>query len=486
MARAQRRHEGQHERHDVRGWGRFRDRFRRQTARVDPATIPGIYGRAAREGLAWRNPLIVIPGIMGSQLFDPTTRRPVWGDFRSRVLQPETVGEAGIIGLPMEMGAPLDRLQSVAQASGSLSRVRGSIGGVQVQLRVYGGSLSALGVGSYRGTYGAGSRHELEWGEEARSASFEFAYDWRRSIDETAGRLLEFMRLASRFVRAQRGSGGPVKFDVVAHSMGGLVLQYFLRYGGQRLPYDGSLPKLDWSGASFVSAAVLAGPPNGGSVRVLDRLVTGLPGNPVHPAYDATITGTMPSLYQLIPRTRHRPFVTEAGRPEPDCLDPAFWRDMRWGLADPSREKPLAKLLPGVASAAERRDIAHEHLEKCLRNARALHRALDEPAERPSSLPVHLVIGDAHSTPMVATGSPGEGIRVVRKGPGDGVVLRSSALLDERGDEHWEPRLRSSLDWDRVTFIRSSHIRLTEDPVFVDNALYFLLEDPRGPQGARR
>ncbi|MDJ0848526.1 MAG: hypothetical protein QNK04_09130 [Myxococcota bacterium] len=464
---------------------RFRDRFRRRPTRIDPATLAGIYGRAAHEGLAQRNPLIVIPGIMGSQLFDPRTRRPVWGDFRDRVMQPKTEGEAGIIGLPMKMGTPLDRLQSVAEASGSLSRVRGSIGGVHVELRVYGGSLSALGVGSYRGTYGAGSRDQLEWGQEARAASFEFAYDWRRSLDETAGRLLEFMRLASRFVRAQRGTGGPVKFDVVAHSMGGLVLQYFLRYGGQRLPLDGSLPTLDWSGAAFVDAAVLAGPPNGGSVRVLDRLISGLQGNPVHPAYDATITGTMPSLYQLIPRTRHRPFSPQVEGLEPDCLDAAFWRHMRWGLADPSRAAPLATLLPGVASAAERSDIAHDHLEKCLRNARALHRALEAPAERPASLPIHLVVGDAHDTPMVATGSPGERIRVVRKGPGDGVVLRSSALLDERADKNWEPRLRSSLDWDRVTFIRSSHLRLTEDPVFIDNALFFLLEDPRTLRGTR-
>ncbi len=457
---------------------RFRGLFRRQSVRVDPANVVGIYGRA-RGGLERRNPLIVIPGIMGSQLFDPRTRRPVWGDFRERFMQPETAGEAGMIGLPMEMGTPLDRLQSAAEASGSLSRVRGSIGGIRVELPVYGGGLSALGVGSYRGSYGARSKDELDWGEEALAASFEFAYDWRRSIDETAGRLLEFMRTAARLVRARRRTSEPVKFDVLAHSMGGLVLRYFLRYGGQRLPYDGSLPALDWSGAAFVRAAVLAGPPNAGSVRVLDRLVSGLSGNPVHPAYDATITGSMPSLYQLIPRTRHRPFVTDGG-PEPDCLDPAFWRHMRWGLADPSRERPLATLLPGVASATERRDIAHDHLEKCLKNARAFHRALDAPTERPRPVPLHLVVGDAHSTAMVGTGSPGERIRVVRKGPGDGVVLRSSALLDERSDDDWEPRLRSLHDWDRVTFIRSGHLRLPEDPVFVDNALFFLLEEPRG------
>ncbi|MDJ0864868.1 MAG: hypothetical protein QNK03_02090 [Myxococcota bacterium] len=459
---------------------RLRDRVLRGRAQVDPADIAGLYDRSAREGLARRNPLIVIPGIMGSHLIDPETERPVWGDFRDRFARPWKAGDAGVIGLPMELGAPLDRLQGVAQAAGSLSSIWGSIGGLQVELRLYSGGLSKLGVGSFRGSYGSRSRHEPDWADEARATSFQFPYDWRRSLDETAGRLLEFMRLASRFVQAKRGTSDPVKFDVVAHSMGGLVLRYFLRYGGQRLPYDGSLPVLDWSGAAFVDSAILVGTPNGGSLRVLDRLVSGLPGNPIHPHYEPTITGTMPSLYQLIPRTRHRPFVMEGGGPEPDCLDASFWRHMRWGLADPDRAEALATLLPGVESAAERTDIALEHQEKCLSSARALFRALDEPAERPDSLSLHLVVGDAHKTVMTGTGVAGDGrIRVVRKAPGDGVVLRSSALLDDRVGGDWEPRLRTPLQWNGVTFIRSDHMKLIDDPVFIDNALFFLLEQPR-------
>lgn len=34
----------------------------------------------------------------------------------------------------------------------------------------------------------------------------------------------------------------PVKFDLVAHSMGSLVVRYYLRYGAADLPADGSLP----------------------------------------------------------------------------------------------------------------------------------------------------------------------------------------------------------------------------------------------------
>jgi triacylglycerol esterase/lipase EstA (alpha/beta hydrolase family) len=51
-----------------------------------------------------------------------------------------------------------------------------------------------------------------------------------------------------------------VKFDIVAHSMGGLVARYYLRYGTQDLPPDGSLPELTWAGAQYVDNLIMVGP----------------------------------------------------------------------------------------------------------------------------------------------------------------------------------------------------------------------------------
>jgi hypothetical protein len=259
------------------------------------------------------------------------------------------------------------------------------------------------------------------------------------------------------------------------------VLRYFLKYGGQLVPYDGSLPRLNWAGANDVETAVIVGTPNGGSLKVMDRLVSGLPKTPLTPAFGPFITGTMPSLYQLMPRSRHKPFITRGKSESPDLFDPDFWSSMQWGLADKSKDAELANYLHGISSAAERRDIAIEHLHKCLKNARAFHTAVDiHTPSRPSHLRLHLFAGDGKPTPVLCTASKdNRKLEFLRYAPGDGTVLRSSALLDERVGSEWTPRLVSPLQWDSVMFLPSTHMGLTRDPVFINNVLYLLLEKPR-------
>jgi hypothetical protein len=70
-------------------------------------------------------------------------------------------------------------------------------------------------------------------------------------------------------------------------------------------------------------------------------------------------------------------------------------------------------------------------------------------------------------------------LQVVDSGPGDGLVLRRSALLDEREEQTLGTRLVSPISWSQVLFVFSDHLGITKDPAFVDNILYFLLESPR-------
>ncbi len=67
----------------------------------------------------------------------------------------------------------------------------------------------------------------------------------------------------------------------------------------------------------------------------------------------------------------------------------------------------------------------------------------------------------------------------MEKGPGDGVVLRSSALLDERPAGKPMGRLVSPIHWDQVFFVFAGHVELTRVPVFTDNLLFILLESPK-------
>ena len=67
-------------------------------------------------------------------------------------------------------------------------------------------------------------------------------------------------------------------------------------------------------------------------------------------------------------------------------------------------------------------------------------------------------------------------LEVIERAPGDGSVLRSSALMDERVAGDWTATLVTPIDWTYVTFLFTDHLGLTKDPAFTDNVLFLLLE----------
>ena len=119
-------------------------------------------------------------------------------------------------------------------------------------------------------------------------------------------------------------------------------------------------------------------------------------------------------------------------------------------------------------------------MRKSLRRARRFAEALDKPAETPEGLDLYLFAGDAVATRSRLAVDPDTGaLSVAATGPGDSVVPRSSALLDERVGSSWSPELVTPISWKQVVFLFSDHLGLTTDPGFTDNVLYLLLEDPR-------
>ena len=150
-----------------------------------------------------------------------------------------------------------------------------------------------------------------------------------------------------------------------------------------------------------------------------------------------------------------------------------------WGLADPSQDRVLQMLLPGEQRPEKRTQIALEYLATVLDRAKRFTAAMDVPARPPESLHLYLVAGDAEDTDKTARIGNNGKLIVTEKGPGDNVVLRSSALLDERGPDRQTSRLISPIGWKQVIFLFSDHRNITNDPAFTDNLLYILLESPR-------
>ncbi len=453
-------------------------------AKQKPPNLGAIYSRAASYHGPDRNPVILIPGLLGSKLVEESTNRVVWGAFDGGFANPQKPDGARLLALPMHEGARLDALRDSVIPAGALDHLKIKVLGLPFEIGAYVNILGALGIGGYRDE-ALGLSGAVDYGDDHYTC-FQFDYDWRRDNVENARRLHHFIEEKRAYVQAENARrfdrpDDEVKFDIVAHSMGSLMLRYYLRYGDRELTDDpGSMP-VTWDGAKSVERVVLVAPPNAGSAETILQLVDGRKFGPIFPKYEPAILGTWPASYQLLPRARHGALVDggDTSRVISDFMQPEFWAEKGWGLLDPKQDKVLRMLLPEVSSASRRRAIALDHLSKNLSRAQQFMQALDAPAAKPPSLSLYLVAGDALPTVTVVAVDPRTGApTALRKESGDGTVARASALMDERASGKWAPRLISPIEWSQVSFVFSEHLAMTKDPAFTDNILYFLIEHP--------
>jgi len=442
-----------------------------------------LYNRAAQEHYPDQNPVIVIPGILGTRLVDGASGQTVWGAFDG--LSPMSSDKSNVRRLALPFGDQ-SRLSGVAadlNPIAVLDRVSVKVLGVPFQLRQYAQILSTLGAGGYRDE----TLHPtgLDYGP-GHISCFQFPYDWRRDNAETAAALKRFMD-EKRLVVADgyRETLGydvapeSIRFDVVAHSMGALMFRYFMRYGGQPLDTYGAGPTLDWTGAAYVDRAILVAPPNGGSAETMRFLLEGQDfGRPVAPRYPPSVLGSFASIYQLLPRPWASPIDGVDGE---RLFDARTWIARGWGLAAPDQDAVLATLLGDVTDPLRRRQIALDRLQDSLTLARRFHAALDSTEKAPAGFEPFLIAGDNVPTPERFRFDAGRGrLSPVSLVPGDGAVTRSSALFDHRTPSTWRPRVQSPLRFRSVLFTEQDHLGLTQTDLFSDNVLFWLLEEQRG------
>jgi hypothetical protein len=307
------------------------------------------------------------------------------------------------------------------------------------------------------------------------------AFDWRRDITEATSALEAAIERAHRRKLDMGLAGDTARVDIVAHSLGTLLLRYYLRYGTQPLPADGSPPVLDWRGAEKVRRVLLLGPPNAGSLEALIILTRGGKPHRMMPKTPAGVVGSFVSMYQLIPHPDQAALVSAQDAEPIDHFDVETWDRFGWGpLGHDERAQGVrANLMPELDSAAARRAAARRYVGLCLANARQLHAALDVPSSPPAGTTLHLFASDTLATEDVAVIDPDTGaIVAIREAPGDGTVTRRSALRALRAPEQTRGRVETPIDWSSVHFIRGDHLGMLGDTTYVNNLLYLLLQAP--------
>lgn len=310
-------------------------------------------------------PVILIPGIMGSQLSDD--KGVVWGDVTNTIRRFE------------DLELHLEKDKNRISPSGILDKVQ--VFG-PFQIGIYKSLITKL----------------EELGFKQNENLFIFPYDWRKSALDSAVQLKDFI---SR-IKKQYSIGDKVKFNLVAHSMGGIVARlYILRYEGN----------------TEVSRLITLGTPHFGSLDALYTLRFGLGDfkNWVVGGEQTVkkVLFSYPGLIELLPTYTGCCYLGPPQKRERlDILDVSLWKNLHWippyVADDPAR---LDFLTTAFKSAREIRELMNKNLPGDVTHIQVVGDNIDTRGQvyvnRGDGVPIKWILWNGDGT--VVTSSAGTG-----------------------------------------------------------------------------
>ncbi len=426
-----------------------------------------------------RNPIVFIHGLLGAQLRDfGNNGNVVWGRFSP--LDMLTAGSFKTLALPLEPQVRRGSAGSVAP-SGLLDRSVIELFWFRFYLENYEPLVTLLRDSGY-----VPEGDVLPEGKHFYSL-FIFYYDWRLNIADNAARLAEFIDIRRAYLRKRYEElyhlrNHDVRFDLIGHSMGGLVARYYIQYGAAPLGSGNDpLPTPNWAGAKNVEKVIVAGTPNGGYADTFIELLDGLQLLPLAPVYPAGVIGTFPSYYQMLPDPGFKAVRYADSQQPVDVFDVSLWKKYRWGILSesPANQQLLAELLPQLTPTARQRAVLAQ-LEYCLDAGRRFKLAMArEMGAPPPPTRFYLFAGDGMLTNHTLEVHPVTGVvSVAKQEPGDGKITSTSARFDRRDGGHWSFHMNSPIHWQAVHYLPGAHMGIMSSDSFMDNLRFILMVEP--------
>jgi pimeloyl-ACP methyl ester carboxylesterase len=441
-----------------------------------------------------KRPVIVIPGVLGTELVNSKTGEVVWpsvlrsSDDRSN--------------LPMTPDLANNRDDVVATKIVETLR----LARVLPEVYVYRDLLESLKqFGGYR---------EGDWNNPGDSGSqdtfYVFAYDFRRDNVENARLLSNRLHLLKEKLHRP-----DLRFNVLAHSMGGLIARYTAMYGDMDLPTDGSQPKPTWAGAADINKIIMLGVPNEGSADAFTTLIEGYSITeglrqriPLLNRLTAEESITAPAIFQLLPHSNVVKFLDENLQPmELDIYDSEIWKRYGWSpINNPEyRRRYEAGVVKSEGVHTRKRSLEEldGYLGAVLRRAKLFHAALDMPPGDDAPVMLLAIGGDCEETlnaPIILRDTkrnrwltltrPSDyltstGRRITKRAateamyaPGDGRVTRRSLLGEDlAGSRRSGAIFDTPLPLTYAIFGCDLHGSLQKNKILADNALTALVNE---------
>ena len=421
-----------------------------------------------------KTPIIIIPGLTGSELVNKNDDSVVW--FRRERVK----GDDLRLPISPDLKKNYDDLI-----------VKDVIRNVQIvkllpEIEIYERLTDALQSRGY-------SEGNIDTPPEGGDADrfYIFAYDWRRDNVENSRLLLEKIDALKQKLKRP-----DLKFNVIAHSMGGLIARYAAMYGAADLPKIG-LPRLNWAGAKNFNKIILLGTPNEGSVESLETLLNGFSyiGGGLNLPFVQNLSKfdlfTIPSIYQLLPSDDALKVYDEKLKPiKLDIYNVKTWKEYDW---DPIQDDDFARQF-----TPEEIKAAPLYLTTVLNRAKRFHQALDAKSRIKIPLTIYLVGGDCKDTPGAillyrsekkdkwktlfkgesfkradGTKISGDEISPLLLDKGDGVVTKTSLTAAAGG--------KSILPAASKVFVCEGHTKLVTSPEAQDKVFALLNGNPPKP-----